>query len=179
MVKKRVHPNQTTRQECTCESLRHPPSFGASYGAFGLQPLERVELSLAEHPAPIGGGPLRNWSKAKVPNGKTVLLAYYEGAYGPTLRIDTQSLDGLAEIREIVRKLSTGEAQEVSLHQLPFVLITPPLESVILKVLTDKEGTTLGPKRIKRQIGQGNLTTLEWMQSSAEWTTRLPHRRTV
>jgi hypothetical protein len=40
------------------------------------------------------------------PKRTEVLLAYYEGAYGPTIRIDVQSLESLAEIKAVFEKLS-------------------------------------------------------------------------
>jgi hypothetical protein len=35
------------------------------------------------------------------------LLAYYEGAYGPTIRIDVQSMDDLLVVRWLVARLAT------------------------------------------------------------------------
>ncbi len=35
------------------------------------------------------------------------LLAYYEGAYGPTIRIDVQAMDDLLVIRQLVARLAT------------------------------------------------------------------------
>jgi hypothetical protein len=43
---------------------------------------------------------------------KQVLLAYYDGAYGPTLRIDVQSLEDLTAIRQVFGGLASGDIRE-------------------------------------------------------------------
>ena len=39
-----------------------------------------------------------------------MILAYYEGAYGPTIRLDTQALEELRAVRRLFGSLAAGEA---------------------------------------------------------------------
>jgi hypothetical protein len=38
-----------------------------------------------------------------------MILAYYVGAYGPTIRLDTQTLDELVAVRQLFGRLALGE----------------------------------------------------------------------
>jgi hypothetical protein len=48
---------------------------------------------------------------------RQLLLAYYVGAYGPTIRIDSQSLEDLAAVGQLFRRLASGAVQEADFGQ--------------------------------------------------------------
>jgi hypothetical protein len=43
---------------------------------------------------------------------RRLLLGYYVGAYGPTIRIDAQSLEDLVAVGQLFRRLAAGAVQE-------------------------------------------------------------------
>ena len=43
---------------------------------------------------------------------RRLLLAYYVGAYGPTIRIDAQSLEDLVAVGQLFRRLAAGAVEE-------------------------------------------------------------------
>ena len=48
-------------------------------------------------------------------NKKFVLLAYYQGAYGPTVRIDIQTMEDLIKVRNIFSRLSQKIDDKINL----------------------------------------------------------------
>lgn len=46
------------------------------------------------------------------------LLDCYSGAYGLTIRFESNSLEDILALRETFRRLSMGETGEVALHRL-------------------------------------------------------------
>ncbi len=42
-----------------------------------------------------------------------ILVAYYEGAYGPTIRLDCQAREDLVAVRDLLARLATGASVEV------------------------------------------------------------------
>jgi hypothetical protein len=48
---------------------------------------------------------------------RQLLLAYYVGAYGPTIRIDAQSLEDLVAVGQLFRRLASDAVQEADFGQ--------------------------------------------------------------
>ena len=61
-----------------------------------------------------------------------ILLDYYEGAYGPTIRIDVVSTDSLHKIKDVFESLSKSAGQEVNLSTIKNVKCLD-LKSLLLK----------------------------------------------
>lgn len=104
-------------------------------------------------------------------NDLVVLVAYYVGSYGPTLRIDIQTLADILEIRKITKRLSSREVEKISLEKLGFVVLKPPVESLTLVTLrAGGEGAARRRGRIKRRIGADGSMAFEWAQTAEEWS---------
>src|SRR5205823_1813549 len=61
-----------------------------------------------------------------------VLIEYYQGAYGPTVRIDVRRLGSLREIQYNVERLSSGQLQRFPMSELASVAMAPPLKAFTL-----------------------------------------------
>lgn len=91
----------------------------------------------------------------------------YEGAYGPTLRIDTQTATALAAVRDLLIVLAEGR---VAGHDLAkddrFVL--SGIASIALTVGADRQ--ELGLRKIK---GHGGIDSILWVLDREGWRTRV------
>jgi hypothetical protein len=96
----------------------------------------------------------------------TIVVAYYKGAYGPTLRIDLQSVARLRDIRGFVEKLSSGALANFSLAELRPIVIEPPIKSVTLA--TRYDGPTTQPK-FKLLSDESGSLAFDWAQNDREW----------
>lgn len=47
----------------------------------------------------------------------SIVLDYYEGTYGPTIRIDVQSVEALAKIRDFIQQLSESTISSIDLAE--------------------------------------------------------------
>ena len=93
---------------------------------------------------------------------KRVLVDYYNGAYGPTIRIDTKSMDELIKVKELLSCLAlTDNEGDISISD-SFTL--KGLESLILKRVS------LANKR-EKDLEKSNSDNLafEWAMSSEGW----------
>jgi hypothetical protein len=53
------------------------------------------------------------------PKGLPMLIDYYVGAYGPTIRINVNTLDGLAIVRDTFKTLATGARSVIRISNGP------------------------------------------------------------
>lgn len=88
------------------------------------------------------------------------LLDYYEGAYGPTIRFDSNSLDDLEALRETFRRLASGEACEVALHGMGGLSVSN-LEALTLALVD------VDPKVALRRLNRGLFL---WVNTREGWT---------
>lgn len=66
----------------------------------------------------------------------TIVLDYYEGAYGPTIRIDVQSVDALTKIRDFIHQLAESTISSIDLTEEEGVKATG-FSRIILAVSDD------------------------------------------
>ena len=71
-------------------------------------------------------------------NGDSTLIDYYQGAYGPTIRIDIRSLETLVKFRDIFELLAKGKMSEVRLEDIKMVKLQG-IRSLVLKRLPEDE----------------------------------------
>jgi hypothetical protein len=90
----------------------------------------------------------------------TIVVDLYDSAYGRTLRLDTQRLEGLAEISGIFSRLAEQPASRVHLASREGFLLADTLVDVVLSVETDR--------RIEVVI-EASQTTVKWRQPSGDW----------
>jgi hypothetical protein len=93
-------------------------------------------------------------------NGRPILLDCYDGAYGKTLRIDTQSLEGLEAFAFFLEGFCKGTASEASLKNIEQIVLAPPLLDVRL-VRSDAESI------IASASARGNF--IEWRNHQNGW----------
>jgi hypothetical protein len=96
---------------------------------------------------------------------KEILLDYYEGAYGPTIRIDAQSMEDLLGIKNIFLQLAGSSSQAIDLAEKEGVKTTG-LNQFILRWVPDK------PEVKKKLVLLSNTNTdiaFEWAMSAKNW----------
>lgn len=87
------------------------------------------------------------------------LLDYYEGAYGPTIRFDSNSLDDMEELKAVLGRLAASEAREVALHHLGCLSVCN-LEALILSLVE------VEPEVALRRVGRRRFL---WVNSREGW----------
>jgi hypothetical protein len=81
-----------------------------------------------------------------------VLISYYKGAYGPTIRVDTRSIDDIAQIKNVFLDLAAAKVYEVKFHEIRSWKITD-IEAFVLRLLPE---------------GKEHKKTLKLVQTSSE-----------
>jgi hypothetical protein len=94
-----------------------------------------------------------------------IVVDLYAGAYGPTLRIDTQTPEALVAVRDLLRRLSEGVTARHELAEDGRFALTH-VANVELMVAT--EG--LGLRRFK---GRGGRDSIRWVLDRDGWRTRV------
>ncbi len=87
------------------------------------------------------------------------LLDCYRGAYGLTIRFDSVSLDDLRTLREIFRRLSSGEVSAVEIHRLRGLVVTN------LKALT----LVTVPVKPDVSLRRSDNSTFRWVNTRQGW----------
>jgi len=91
-----------------------------------------------------------------------ILVDYYDGAYGPTLRIDTKSMDELIKVKELLSRMALTD-KEVDISRSDLFTLTG-LESLIMKRVppASKQEKDL-------QRSDPDSLAFEWAMSSEGW----------
>jgi hypothetical protein len=121
--------------------------------------MDRMELALAERS--VGGQVSSSRGRyLRHDDGSAILVVLYDGAYGRTLRIDTQRLEALEEVASIFAGLSDGELSIVHLAGREGFVLGVPLGDVVLETTEDTHTS----------IRSEDLTpTVVWGQPANEW----------
>lgn len=94
-----------------------------------------------------------------------ILIDYYEGAYGPTIRIDTQSTKAIERVKKIFWELALAQTFERNLYNDEYLEITG------IKLLTLRLVTESNEKRktlnLLQLTSQGPI--FHWSKSSEGW----------
>lgn len=98
-------------------------------------------------------------------SGTSILIDYYHGAYGPTIRIDVRSLENLLKIKHTFLMLAQAKMSEVNFHQVGAVEMTG-MESLNLKLIS---GKTLREKTLVLVNTTVYGPVFEWSRCSAGW----------
>lgn len=97
------------------------------------------------------------------PEGPTkILVDYYDGAYGPTIRIDTKSMGELIRVKEILSRLVLTD-REVDISTIDSFTLRG-FESLILKRVPLE---SMSDKNLER-TQHGNIV-FEWAMTSKGW----------
>ena len=96
-----------------------------------------------------------------------VRLAYYIGAYGPTIRIMADSAEGLLALREVFVDLARRRCKEIALKsRLAVTDLSRPEVSLILELLSEESRPS---KRLARGESPSGLTVFRWAAHSEIW----------
>lgn len=100
----------------------------------------------------------------KEENSDDIVVNYYEGAYGPTIRINTRSVKSLAKIRDLFGELATAKISEVNFDEIGSVTVMG-MKAFVLKLVPGKEHKrTL---KLIRTTSEGIV--FHWSRSSEGW----------
>src|SRR5712692_3469020 len=91
------------------------------------------------------------------------VVDYYQGAYGPTIRVDLVSLESALELLNIFKALAEGTGSEVKLHELETAKVSG-LREFVLRVISD------GPE-VERTLSvvNGENPSVCWHRSRNGW----------
>jgi hypothetical protein len=86
-------------------------------------------------------------------------LDCYQGAYGLTIRFDSNSLDPLYTLRDTFKRLAMGETSDIALHRLDGLAVSN-LEELTLGVVDAEPEVSL------RRLRRG---TFRWVNTKKGW----------
>jgi hypothetical protein len=93
------------------------------------------------------------------------LISFYDGAYGPTIRIEAHSVEIIEQIRSIFLELASAGTREVELHKVEGVR-TEGVKEFVLKFVPG-EGE---PRRTLKLVHTGSEGSVFcWSKSSEGW----------
>lgn len=67
-----------------------------------------------------------------------IVVDYYEGAYGPTIRINTRAIESVVNIRQAFLKLGNSEFHDMEFHEVVAVKSTN-VKGLIMKLVPQSE----------------------------------------
>jgi hypothetical protein len=94
-----------------------------------------------------------------------ILLDYYEGAYGPTIRIDVKSKDTLKKLKNLFLELAGPEEKTINMAEMNGVS-TLELKKLILRRTSDSK--ELGKKLMPLSCSSSEHA-FEWVMTAREW----------
>jgi hypothetical protein len=92
-----------------------------------------------------------------------VIVDYYRGAYGPTIRIDTQTIQQLLKVKDAFLKLVEERCTEVNFHQLESIYMIG-IRELVLQVTSKEQAQGL---KLVRAEAEG--TKFVWSRSKEGW----------
>ena len=96
-------------------------------------------------------------------NGSDFLINFYEGAYGPTIRMDISSKESVEQLKNIFLDLATARANEVRLFEVVSAKVVG-IKSLVLSLVTKQEEGVLSLTEI---TDEGPI--FHWLGSSEDW----------
>ena len=94
-----------------------------------------------------------------------IVVDYYQGAYGPTILIDTTSQDELLAIRTVFLNLAQGKIDLVNLVNKPGITAMGIDALVLRSVTTGKQGD----KCLERKKTNSKRSEFLWSLPNVEW----------
>lgn len=98
-------------------------------------------------------------------NNRDILLDYYSGAYGPTLRIGVPSIEALKRLEELFLKLAETNGHVADFARLNNVRVLG-LDHFLL---CSTPNTPESEKKLKRVSSDMTKPGFEWAMSPNEW----------
>jgi hypothetical protein len=98
-------------------------------------------------------------------NNDRILLDYYQGAYGPTLRIDILSVDSLHKVKNLLVHLAKSVNHEINMVEAENVVAMGVSRFILQSVSDDKEVE----KKLTHVEQSNNGHIFYWKMSSDSW----------
>lgn len=95
-----------------------------------------------------------------------ILMDYYEGAFGPTIRINICSLETLVQVRNIFLQLAEARVREVKLHKVESVKVTN-VKGLTLRLIDGNRERTMKTLELEDNTPEGPV--FYWFKSSLGW----------
>lgn len=95
-----------------------------------------------------------------------ILLDYYDGAYGPTLRIDVEAASQLERLKRVFADLAHGEREQTNLLDVDGVKASTNVQQV---VLAHDPSIRAGQKALRVIHAKAGVVIL-WGGASAYWS---------
>lgn len=95
----------------------------------------------------------------------SIVIDYYQGAYGPTIRIDIQTMENLVKVKNIFRQLAELKKETIDLARVESVNATG-LKQLILKVVPPNQEIE---KKLKLEEGSAGNIAFSWTMPSTGW----------
>lgn len=94
-----------------------------------------------------------------------ILLDYYDGAYGPTLRIDVQSTPSLLRIKDVFIQLAGSKELTINFTEIPFVKVIGLDQLILKRVVSDKDQE----KKLKFVKNNPGEIVFCWVMAASGW----------
>lgn len=98
-------------------------------------------------------------------HGNGILLDYYQGAYGPTIRIDVQEVSFLVRLKEMFLRLAEGKEETVSLVETDSIRATG-FDNLILRLVPSHRDDA---KNLKLVSEGREAIVFRWSLSPRGW----------
>ena len=94
-----------------------------------------------------------------------IVIDYYQGAYGPTIRIDIQTMENLVKLKNIFLQLAESKKEAMDLVRLESVTATG-INQFILKTVPPNQEQE---KKLRREKDNTNNVAFYWSMSWRGW----------
>lgn len=94
-----------------------------------------------------------------------ILVDYYEGAYGPTIRLNAISIESLTQIRDFFLELAAAKVSEASFDELGSVKVIG-IKALVLKFVPESKEQKKTLKLVQ-VTSEGPI--FHWSRSSEGW----------
>jgi hypothetical protein len=96
---------------------------------------------------------------------QNILISFGEGAYGPTIRIETRSPETVIRVRNLLLELASGRVREIKLHEIDSLKIKSIKEFSLKSVSEGREHR----KTLKLVQTTSEGPVFHWGRSSEGW----------
>ena len=100
-----------------------------------------------------------------------ILLDYYSGAYGPTIRIDIMSLENLRKMKNLFVQLAKSTNYEINLLELENIKVKGINKFILQSISLDKKYDRFGTKNLTLTKHNNNEIIFQWKLSPCNWET--------
>lgn len=100
------------------------------------------------------------------PGQEDIVVDYYQGAYGPTIRIDIQTLENLLKVREIFARMANATDETRNFFELGDVTVSGLSALILRSTVKEKEGE----KKLQAMEGGQEGPAFLWTMTPNGWS---------